>query len=81
MNPNDDLMYYHILDDLSVALVITFVDADGNPICGSVAFSNGDRYVWMLVDGVYYVLVDGEWVPIDEDEEWEPGEPLPCGVG
>ncbi|MBU7028173.1 MAG: RHS repeat protein [Theionarchaea archaeon] len=63
-------------DSLDLVLMVTFLNAKGEKICGSVAFSNGDRYSWKLVDGVYYVLIDGEWVPVD-DPDWKPGDELP----
>jgi len=63
-------------DSLDVFLMVTFLNAKGEEICGSVSFSNGDRYSWKKVDGVYYVLIDGEWVPV-EDPYWKPGDELP----
>ena len=67
-----------VFDNFSFAVVVTFLNGKGEPICGSVAFNNGDRYVWKLVNSVYYVLIKGEWVPV-EDPEWRPGKPLPPG--
>ena len=67
-----------VFDDFSFAVIVTFLNGKGEPICGSVTFSNGDRYVWKLVDGVCYVLINGKWIPIENDE-WDIGDPLPCG--
>ena len=68
-----------VFDNFLFSHTITYLNGKGEPICGSTAFSNGDRYTWKLVDGVYYVLIKGEWVLID-DQEWRPGKPLPPGV-
>ncbi|MBU7012945.1 MAG: hypothetical protein HXS46_19865 [Theionarchaea archaeon] len=34
------------------------------------------QYEYRKYQGIYWVLINGEWVPID-DPEWEPGELLP----
>ncbi len=73
--PGGNVMFIFMLDNLGFCLLITFFDSAGNPICGSVAFSNGDRYIWKFKDKVYYVLIDGEWVAMPSD--WKPGDPLP----
>jgi RHS repeat-associated protein len=64
-----------VTDSLQLVVMVVFFNAKGEAICGSVAFSNGDRYVWKLVNGVYYVLINGDWVEMPED--WKVGDPLP----
>jgi len=34
------------------------------------------QYEYRKYQDIYWVLIDGEWVPID-DPEWRPGQPLP----
>ena len=68
-----------VFDTFSQSVTVTYLNGKGEPVCGSTTFSNGDCYVWKLVDGVYYVLINGEWVSIT-DPEWGPGKPLPPGM-
>lgn len=83
MNEPSDVRTETLYDDEGHLLGFNVImEEKGGFQRGKVTLFNGPgeeddiSYEWKYSEGKYWILVDGEWVPV-EDPEWKPGMPLP----
>jgi len=75
----EDFLWEVLCDALGapIGIMLTFRDANGDPLCG-IVLTDAFDYRWKYEDDKYYVRISGEWVEMPEG--WEPGDPIPEGV-